>query len=156
MTIKQLHTLSLLPLAYEVRGKAMISLCLSVHRWRVWEVSPLLSRSCQTKSCQGLGLGNPQSFPDPVWPSPVRGRGTPRQGPDQGGTPRQDQRLQGRVRYASCGREGGLFLLILWAISSKYVYLQSGLEKEIDNAIERGEFSTAEKLSDRLATREVC
>lgn len=32
---------------------------------------------------------------------------------------------------------------------------RSGLEKKIDHAIELGEFNTAEKLSDRLATREV-
>ncbi|XP_071170113.1 protein FAM204A-like [Mytilus edulis] len=31
---------------------------------------------------------------------------------------------------------------------------RSGLEKKIDHAIELGEFNTAEKLSDRLATRE--
>ena len=36
------------------------------------------------------------------------------------------------------------------------MYLKSGLEKEIDDAVERGDFSTAEKLSDQLATREVC
>ena len=36
------------------------------------------------------------------------------------------------------------------------MYLKSGLEKEIDDAVERGDLSTAEKLSDQLATREVC
>ena len=33
---------------------------------------------------------------------------------------------------------------------------QTKLEKQIDKAIEHGDFSTAEELSDHLAVREVC
>ena len=32
---------------------------------------------------------------------------------------------------------------------------KSGLEKKVDNAIQQGDFETAEKLSDKLANREV-
>ena len=36
-----------------------------------------------------------------------------------------------------------------------FLSLQCGLEKSIESAIAKGDFATAEELSDRLATREV-
>ena len=62
MSMKQLYTVSLLPLAYEVQGKAMFSVCLMTG-----------------------GGGFPRSCPGPVWPSPVWGRGYPQTGTWQGG-----------------------------------------------------------------------
>jgi hypothetical protein len=46
--------------------------------------------------------------------------------------------------------------ILMLFIRGIILYLQTELEKKIDSSIERGDYATAEKLSDHLSTRDVC